>query len=88
MALEGREFIRRFLWHVLPRGFMRVRHFGFLGNRVRRRHLRRIRCLLPPRRQRRASAPSRSVPVQHCPKCHRGVLRYLVEVAPLQVDSS
>ena len=88
MALEGREFIRRFLWHVLPRGFMRVRHFGFLGNRVRRRHVSRIRCLLPPRRQRRASAPSRSVPVQHCPKCHRGVLRYLVEVAPLQVDSS
>lgn len=35
MALEGVEFIRRFLMHVVPSGFMRIRHFGFLANRHR-----------------------------------------------------
>jgi hypothetical protein len=33
MTLEAQEFIRRFLLHVLPAGFMRIRHFGFLANR-------------------------------------------------------
>ena len=33
MTLEAQEFIRRFLLHVLPDGFMRIRHFGFLANR-------------------------------------------------------
>ncbi len=32
MALDGVEFIRRFLMHVLPNGFMRIRHYGFLAN--------------------------------------------------------
>ncbi len=31
LTLEAHEFIRRFLLHVLPDGFMRIRHFGFLG---------------------------------------------------------
>jgi hypothetical protein len=33
MTLDALEFIRRFLLHVIPKGFMRVRHFGFLANR-------------------------------------------------------
>src|SRR5713101_380979 len=36
MALGVEEFLRRFLVHVLPRGFVRIRHFGFLANRQRR----------------------------------------------------
>lgn len=35
MTLTGEELLRRFLLHVLPKGFMRVRHFGFLANRCR-----------------------------------------------------
>ena len=35
MTLDGPEFIRRFLLHVLPKGFVRIRHYGFLANRVR-----------------------------------------------------
>jgi hypothetical protein len=46
LALRGEEFIRRFLLHILPRGFMRVRHYGFLANCHRRRKLALIReCL-------------------------------------------
>ena len=39
MTLTGEELVRRFLLHVLPKGFMRVRHFGFLANRCRARRL-------------------------------------------------
>ena len=39
MTLEAVEFIRRFLLHVLPAGFVRIRHYGFLANRVCREKL-------------------------------------------------
>jgi hypothetical protein len=46
MILEAVEFIRRFLLHVLPSGFVRIRHFGFLANRVRKEKLALCRSLL------------------------------------------
>jgi Putative transposase/Transposase zinc-binding domain len=55
MTLAADAFIRRFLLHVLPSGFMRLRHYGFLANRHKARLLRRCRELLgqpstpPPR---------------------------------------
>lgn len=39
MTLSSVEFIRRFLLHVLPRGFMRIRHFGLFSNRDRLEHI-------------------------------------------------
>ena len=39
MKLKGPEFLRRFLLHILPKGFMRTRHFGFLANQCRRKKL-------------------------------------------------
>ena len=35
MTLDASEFLRRFLLHVLPSGFVRIRHYGFLSNRLR-----------------------------------------------------
>jgi hypothetical protein len=53
MTLDAGEFIRRFLLHVLPKGFRRIRHFGFLANACRTAKLARIRAALqapePPR---------------------------------------
>jgi len=46
MTLQAGEFIRRFLLHVLPRGFMKIRHYGFLCNRFRREKLAIARRLL------------------------------------------
>jgi hypothetical protein len=46
MTLESSEFMRRFLLHVLPAGFHRIRHYGLLANPVRRTNLARIRTLL------------------------------------------
>lgn len=46
MTLDTGEFIRRFLLHVLPKGFRRIRHFGFLANACRTAKLARIRAAL------------------------------------------
>jgi hypothetical protein len=46
MRLPTDEFIRRFLIHVLPSGFHRIRHTGFLANGIRRDRIAKIRCLL------------------------------------------
>ena len=45
-SLAGVEFVRRFLQHVLPRGFQRIRYYGLLANRYRRESLERCRQLL------------------------------------------
>jgi len=42
MTLQAEEFIRRFLLHVLPEGFQRIRYYGFLANRYREQKL--ARC--------------------------------------------
>ncbi len=46
MTLAGTEFLRRFLQHVLPKGFMRVRHFGWLANASRAKKLPLIRAAI------------------------------------------
>jgi hypothetical protein len=47
MTLDATEFLRRFFLHVLPKGFVRIRHFGFLANRFRSSRLALCRQLLP-----------------------------------------
>ena len=54
-ALDGVEFVRRYLLHVLPRGFVRIRSYGLLSNRHRTRQLARCRTLL-------GASPSASSP--------------------------
>ncbi|WP_245511946.1 IS91 family transposase [Methylosinus sp. sav-2] len=46
MTLDAGEFMRRFLMHVLPKGFRRIRHFGFLANARRAQKLAKIRAAL------------------------------------------
>ena len=46
MMLDAHEFIRRFLMHVLPQGFHRIRYYGFLTCQTRARNIARIRELL------------------------------------------
>ena len=56
MTLEATEFIRRFLLHILPSGFVRIRQFGFLANRARGKKLALCRvCWARPRRERLSS---------------------------------
>ena len=46
MTLDAEDFIHRFLLHVLPDGFMRIRHFGFLANCAKKHALSQCRKLL------------------------------------------
>ena len=48
MKLRACEFLRRFFLHVLPKAFVRIRHFGFLANRFRAARLSLCRQLLTP----------------------------------------
>lgn len=63
MALDVDEFLRRFLLHVLPRGFVRIRHFGLLANGQRRSAIRRARHLL--------DAPTPAAPADDAPPADR-----------------
>jgi hypothetical protein len=90
MTLEAVEFMRRFLLQVLPRGFVRIRQFGFLANRVQKEKLAQCRSLLntpspvtnpdtPPASDADSQSPD---PKSHCcPICKLGRL-VLAEVIP------
>jgi hypothetical protein len=73
MTLPAHEFIRRFLMHVLPKGFHRIRHYGFLANGNRAADVARARALLdPPGRDQAAAPENPDEPSPHpypCPKC-------------------
>jgi hypothetical protein len=73
MTLDALEFMRRFLLHVLPRGFIKIRHFGFLANRERKRALALCSTLLsspqPAIESARAQISSPPRPVRLCPHC-------------------
>jgi hypothetical protein len=81
LTLDAVEFLRRLLLHVPPHGFHRLRHFGFLGNRVRQEKLAQCRALLgqapcPPRREepvaREVPEGPSSAPGAPCPVCQHG----------------
>ena len=73
MALEVDEFLRRFVLHVLPRGFVRIRHFGLLANRQRRPLIARAQALLDASPATAASdARVTAVDSTPCPFCHQG----------------
>ena len=45
MTISAQEFVRRYLMHVLPRGFTKIRHYGFLTNANKKKRIRRLRIL-------------------------------------------
>jgi hypothetical protein len=92
MTLPATEFIRRFLLHVLPRGFVKIRHFGFLANRGRTANIQLCRTLLeadspnvsidlPVTRSPQTNSPDR------CPRCQKGCLRPMAMLWPPPVRS-
>jgi hypothetical protein len=90
MELDAQEFLRRFLLHVVPDGFVRIRHFGLLANRTRKAKLARCRQLLA-QPSAPADRPVESVQtlmlrltgldIERCAVCHRGRL-HVVEIFP------
>ena len=99
MTLEATEFIRRFLLHVLPRGFVRIRHYGFLSNRMRKKKLALTRSLLevekpPTALEGEAEAPSDGHDQDSkpdcgrlCPSCKKGRLVCLEDLKPQKIQA-
>jgi len=75
MTLLGTEFLRRFFLHVLPKGFVRIRHFGFLSNPRRAFQLPLCRQLLAmdTPEQSEPANPGDSPSTWHCPRCGAGM---------------
>jgi hypothetical protein len=88
MTLSLDEFLRRFLLHLLPKGFVRIRHFGFLANRRRSTLL--PLCFqaleaVPPQTEAEASTTQESSPLWRCPKCG-GPMAVIERLTPAQIQ--
>jgi hypothetical protein len=101
MNVSADEFIRRFLLHVLPDGFQRIRYYGFLGNRYRKQKLARCRQMLGMNSAEESAEPSKSqkdyrdryqeltgVSLRLCPVCHRGRMIRVELFAPVSPSST
>jgi hypothetical protein len=95
MTLDCIEFIRRFLMHVVPKGFMRIRHYGFLANRNRSTKL--ARCLSffrkkPPEKRSgkrtswiEAFRKLYGYDPRRCRQCLEGIMQIVEIIAPMRV---
>ena len=88
ITISAVEFIRRFLLHSLPRGFVKIRHYGFLANRNRITHLKDIRRRLklpPPPAKLPASLEQMMLQltgtdITTCPCCNQGKMKLLADI--------
>jgi hypothetical protein len=97
MTLDAHEFIRRFLLHVIPKGFVRVRHSGVLANRSKTL-LSKCRQLLdlnpalpklPPKSVHQLMLELTGIDITRCPLCQKGTLVLLANLpVPEPWDSS
>jgi len=91
-TLDAEEFIRRFLLHVLPNGFMRIRHFGFLANRCKKQNIQRIRELKgvsetvtekTKKNTQELMLELTGIDITLCPCCKKGTMEVIAEMTPL-----
>jgi hypothetical protein len=96
MTLDASEFLRRFLLHVLPSGFVRIRHYGLLSNRHRHEKVAACRALLDrdstPECPLAAPAVEPLLPDTEpvrtfvCPQCGKGHMFIVEELPPIPFD--
>ena len=81
MTIEVTEFIRRFLLHVLPKRFMKIRYFGFMYHRERRKNIELIRQLIDPDEEyeqkieetlQKIMLRLTGIDISLCPRCQKG----------------
>jgi Putative transposase/Transposase zinc-binding domain len=97
MSLAAEEFMRRFLLHILPAGFMKIRYFGFLAHRNKQQTVALIRTLIDPH----AAVPVKiKETISHmllrltgkditcCPQCKKGTMILIKKLPRLEYNSS
>ena len=94
MTLTPAEFLRRFLLHVLPTGFMRIRHYGILANRAKREKLAAARTALdhpsvvkprPPESVEAFWLRVAAHDIHQCPRCKAG---HMIVIGPIPVPGA
>ncbi|MGB6012726.1 MAG: IS91 family transposase [Desulfobacterales bacterium] len=88
VTITAVEFIRRFLLHSLPKGFIRIRHYGYLANRNRTTNLNTIRCLMglsaPPEKEMASLEEMMQkltgIDITICPCCSKGKMQFFAEI--------
>ena len=97
MTLPAAEFIRRFLLHVLPEGFMKIRYFGFLSNKNKKQAILVIRKLMDsvialPEKYKETVAEMffrlTGEDITCCPECKKGKMRVVKKLESQYWDSS
>lgn len=97
MTITAYEFTRRFLLHVLPDSFMRIRHYGFLANRFKKQDLAKCRELLglqadlpeiPEQTVQEKMLQLTGVDVTECPLCKQGRMKRVMELPIIFVSRS
>jgi hypothetical protein len=92
ITITATEFIRRFLLHSLPNGFVRIRHYGFLANRNRTANLNTINCLMGSsvslKKQmvllEKMMLKLTGIDITICPCCNKGKMQLLAELPRLR----
>lgn len=91
LPLKAAEFIRRFLLHILPRGFMKIRYYGFLAHTNKKTTIPLLRKLINPHAKitekvfetvQEIMLRLTGVDITHCPECKQGIM-VSVEVLPV-----
>ena len=97
LTLEGKEFLRRFSQHILPCGFRKVRHFGFIANASKAKSIKTARQALHVKQkelldkaERRSLAKQRlfKKEADKCPSCKTGVMRTMEILSPARAPPS
>src|SRR6185369_17665523 len=84
MTLAADEFIRRFLLHVLPKGLVRIRHYGWMANRCRRECAALCRALLGTEPPEEVPAGTDNAHARRCPDCG-GVIEMVEIIVPREL---
>ncbi|MBW1792716.1 MAG: IS91 family transposase [Deltaproteobacteria bacterium] len=97
MTLNADEFIRRFLLHVLPKGFMKIRYFGFLSNIKKKEYIPIIRQLIKPMAEllvkiketvQQIMLRVTGIDITCCPQCQKGKMITIKELPKLAWNTS
>lgn len=89
MTIDAEEFIRRFLLHVVPTSYQRIRHFGFLANRCKKQDLARCRESLglcpelpevPTETTEEKMRRLTGIDISRCPRCKQGHMTWVMEL--------
>ncbi len=97
LTIKATEFIRRYLLHILPRGFMKIRYFGFLDHANKKTCIPLLRKLIDPEAKiieqsaetiQEMMIRLTGVDVSLCPECGRGIMVCIEELPNLLRDTS